>query len=246
MPFACAALHRRLDDVDLLAAEVAAVARMRVERGHRDARRIEARRLQRGVGEPQRGDDAVDGQELRHLGHRHVRRHARVPQAFEDVELGRRPGHAEHARREADLVVVAVVGHPHRLLVERREADGRGFAVRGALERVAVVRERERAALARRHAALDRRRVEVMEVDEHRPAGTGKPVVRTDDGQLGRHAGDFRTRGENAQVADDRDARGAAHVVVSATTFAVSSGLMPAGSPIARAISGSGKQWTWS
>ena len=107
MPFACATFDRRRDDVDLLAAEVAAVARVRIERGDRDARRVEPGGAQRGRGELQRVDDRIDGQELRHLDHRHVRGDARVPQAFEDVELGRRPVDAEHAGGVADLVLVA-------------------------------------------------------------------------------------------------------------------------------------------
>ena len=78
----------------------------------------------------------------------------------------------------------------------------------------------------------------MAEIDEQRvvlrPREIGAVLHRA---QLRHDAGDARAVVEDAAVADhDEPAR--ARISSSATSFAVSSGLMPAGSPIASAMSG--------
>ena len=60
-------LERRTDDADLLVAEQAVLAAMRVQRGHANAWRSVAHRPQRRVGQPQRVLDAVRRDQIRRL-----------------------------------------------------------------------------------------------------------------------------------------------------------------------------------
>ena len=50
MPSAATMIHRRLDDLDFLAAEQSAFAGVRVEATHRDLRHCDAEPLQCGIG----------------------------------------------------------------------------------------------------------------------------------------------------------------------------------------------------
>jgi hypothetical protein len=141
---------------------------MRVERGHADARRVEAGRAHRPVGQHQPLDDRVARDALGDARERHMRGDARVPQAGQHVELARLGGQPEHLLREHDLVLVARMREPHGRLVEGREHDGLGDAGdrRGhrrleVLERVAAT-----GVLDRSHA--DGRGIQMAEVDQHR------------------------------------------------------------------------------
>ena len=201
------------DDVDFLAAEVAAVAGVRIEPGDRDARRCEVRRraCDRSVSRiastiaPTVSSDATADSGT-----------CDVTRAFhsfvEDVEFARRSARAEHFRRKPDLVVVARMRAAHRRLVERREADGIGAARGAELQRGAEVRERELAAGARRLADLDARGIEVREVDEHgfrTDWSVVAAVAQLDIGTRTRRAG---TGGKHARIADDDDIGGGAHL----------------------------------
>ena len=99
MPSRRAASTAGRDDVDFLAAEIAAVAGVRIESGDGDARRCEigfAHATGRSGGSRRRSRSRVisdgDGRQ------RHVRRHARIPDFVEDVEFARRSRRAEHFR----------------------------------------------------------------------------------------------------------------------------------------------------
>ena len=75
-----------------------------------------------------------------------MRGHARVPEPFENVELAGRTARPQHARGKADFVVVGRVGQAHRLLVERREADGIRISSRDQHECMPIVGEGKRTA----------------------------------------------------------------------------------------------------
>src|SRR5688572_3747769 len=117
----------------------------------------------------------------------------RVPETFEDVELGRRALEAEHAGGEADLVLVGRVRQTHRLLVERREAHRIRLAIGRHAQRVAVVGQRRGAARLACDASLNRGWIEVVQVYEFHG---------------GSDAGDPRAFVKYAPIANDNDARG--------------------------------------
>ena len=64
---------------------------------------------------------------------RNVRGDPRVPELAQHVELACRGLEAGDLGGERDLVVIVGAGEPHRLLVERREADGIDTAITGEL-----------------------------------------------------------------------------------------------------------------
>ncbi len=113
----------RRDHVDLLAAERAAVAGVRIQRRDGDARRRGAGRDQVAVQDAHRLDDAVRGDRVGDLAQRDVRRHPRRPQRAGDVELGDEAVDAEEVLHVAQLVLLGEAGEMHRVLVERREHD---------------------------------------------------------------------------------------------------------------------------
>jgi hypothetical protein len=77
-----------------------------------------------------------------------------------------------------------------------------------ASPRLTIVRQRESAAFARRLAAHDRRRVEMTQVDEHRPLARGRHrIVRTDRREVGLDARGGGARREDARVADHHEMR---------------------------------------
>ena len=104
VPLAC--LHRRRNHVDLLAAEIAAVAGVRIEPGNRDPRTREAGAAHAGIRQSQRAGDTLFRQPGRDLRERNVRGHPRIPQSVEDVELAGRAFQSDHFCRKGDLVVI--------------------------------------------------------------------------------------------------------------------------------------------
>ena len=71
--------HGGFDHIDLLAAEIATVAGMRVEPGHRDPGRGKAGPPHAGIGQFQRAMDTFDGEKRGHVLERDVRGDARIP-----------------------------------------------------------------------------------------------------------------------------------------------------------------------
>src|SRR5690606_28758072 len=163
-------LDGRGDDVDLLAAEVAAIAGVRVEAGDGDARPGEAGLAHGAVGEDEAVDDGLAGDEAGDVPEWHVRGDAGVPEALEDVELAGRAVGAELLSEEGDLVLIGGVGQAHGGLVEGSEGDGLGMAGGGIAQGGAEVGDGEGAALAADLAEADGGRVEVAEIDEDGPA----------------------------------------------------------------------------
>ena len=78
-PLVLALRDRRLDDVDLLATEIAAIAGMRIETRDRDARIFKTGGAQRGIGKLEGAQDALFGDVARDFGERDMRGHPRIP-----------------------------------------------------------------------------------------------------------------------------------------------------------------------
>ena len=135
-PFARdAALRRfcdgRRDDLDLLPSEQAALACVRIQRRHGNARRSEPRSAHGCIGERKGRVDARGGDLLERHTKRHVRSHARHPQVVEDVHLAEKSLMAREMREQLMLVVEAPTAGVQRGLVQRRKYD----AVEPALQR---------------------------------------------------------------------------------------------------------------
>ena len=127
-PFARdAALHRfrdgRGDDLDLLAAEQAALACMRIQRRHGNARHSEARAAHGCIGERKRRIDALGRDLLERCTQGYVRSHARHPQVVKHVHLAEKALVAGKVREHLMLVVEMPASGVQRALVERREYD---------------------------------------------------------------------------------------------------------------------------
>ena len=139
-PFGPRLLHRRCDLLDFLAAEQAALARMRIDAGDRDARR--ASELARQM----RGRDA---QGLQHIGRRH--RFERIAQRDMDADqhgaqlvvrqhhahwqLGDRTAQVRGRQRLQEFGMAGMFdpGRGQRLLVDRRGDDGADLAAQRSL-----------------------------------------------------------------------------------------------------------------
>src|SRR3954447_12281297 len=135
----------------------------------------------------------------------------RIPELAQHVEFACRRLEAGNLRGERDLVVIVGPRQPHRLLVERREADGIDTAVAAKLERVAVIRQREPAAGEARSSPLDLRGIKMTEIDKQ---GLSLRCAKLGAGlhalQLWRDTGNARAFIEDAPVADhDKAAVGA-------------------------------------
>ncbi len=117
----------RCDQVDLLVAEQPALACMRVQAGHRDARRGQAEAQPRGMRDGQRVDDALGRQRVDRPPQRQVDRH----QHHAQLVVGQHHAHRRHrlvrhgGQRLQHLGVARKrdAGGRQRLLVDRRRDD---------------------------------------------------------------------------------------------------------------------------
>ncbi len=116
--------RRRFDDVDFLATAGAAIAAMGVQRRHRHARIGKAGLSQRFIGQPRCRLDAVPGDIFRNFGQRDMAGNARGPQRAQGVELAEIVRHPEPVGEEMQFVLEMHAAFLHRLLVQRRKADG--------------------------------------------------------------------------------------------------------------------------
>ena len=123
MPSALGRFDAGADLVDLLAAEVAVLAAVRVERGHADARSSVPGALERLVEQLDRRGHARSRDVGGHLRQRDVRGHTRRRELLEHVELARHTRVAEFVCEPAQLVLVIHAGQLQAGLVERREDD---------------------------------------------------------------------------------------------------------------------------
>src|SRR5215831_2249847 len=95
------------------AAEIAAIAGVRVEPGNRNARTREAGAAHAGVCQAQHAEDTLLGQAGWDFRERDVRSDPRIPQLLQDVELASRTFQSDHLCRKGNLVVVGWTGKPH-------------------------------------------------------------------------------------------------------------------------------------
>ena len=130
------------------------------------------------------------------------------------------------------------MGQPHRLLVERREADGIDAAVPGEFECVPVIRQCEFSASEGRRFRLDVLGIEMAEIDEQR-ISLRRPKIGAllHRRQLRRGAGNARARVEDAAVAD-HDEAAAGTDLVERHELCGQLRADAGGSPIASAMSG--------
>ena len=134
-----------------------------------------------------------------------MRGDAGIPELAENVEFARMAIEADHFGDEADFVVVTGVDVAHRLFVERREANGIGFALLRHEQRTAEVLKREGAAFDRRFATLDVGRREVFEVDDDRAERRVEVFFWRDIADVERQSGDLGAFFENAAIAENND-----------------------------------------
>ncbi|MGY4409415.1 hypothetical protein ACVWW4_001151 [Bradyrhizobium sp. LB7.1] len=212
---ALAGCDDRRNNIDLLTAEIASVAGMRIEPGDRDARPREACIAHAGIGQLERAMDAFAGQSRGNVLERDVGRHACVPESVQHIEFACGGLESDHFRRERDLVVILGAGEPHRLLVERGEANGIDAVVAAEFERVLVVGKREPAAGKAGNSPLDVVGIEVAEIDEQRLALRCAEVGSLLHClQLGLDAGNARALVEDAAVTDHDDPAAGADIVL--------------------------------
>jgi hypothetical protein len=145
---------------------------------------------------------------------------------------------SSHLGGERDLIVIVGAGEPHRLLVERGEADRIGEAVPRERKRVPIILQRERAARLARDAALDfpgsrcARSKKSASPSIQRASAPGA-AVRSSSLTPAKRAPSSKMRRSPITTRRVRE-----RISSMATSVAVSSGLMPAGSPIASAMIG--------
>ena len=177
-------LDRGRDDVDLLAPDRAAVARMRIESRDGDARRRVARGLEVAIGDAHGGAHALLRDRVGHVAQRNVRRDARRPQRAGDVELADEARDAEFFLQVAKLVFLRETAEAHRVLVERREHDAVDLAAfRGVRRRLERGQRRAPAGLGRL-ARRDGPRVDEIERRERRPARLEPERIRARSGAM--------------------------------------------------------------
>ena len=123
MPRAAAAPDRRRNHVDLVAAEEAVLAAMRIERRNGDPRRGNAGAAHRRIGEADHILDPLPADLLERAPQRDVRRDARHPQAVEHVHLAVESVVPRHLREHLVLVAEAEAARVQRGLVQRCERD---------------------------------------------------------------------------------------------------------------------------
>ena len=118
-----AALDRRRDHLDLLAAEDAAVAGVRIEPRDPDPRARLAGGAQRALGEADRLQHAVPGDQLGHGAQRHMRGHARGRELIGRIHFTDMTLKIKHLDEKSELVLELQPALVHGLLVAGREAD---------------------------------------------------------------------------------------------------------------------------
>ena len=178
MPDFAAACDRRLDDLDLVAAEQPFFAGVRIEPGHANFRLGDAELLQRGVGDADDVLDAVARDQRQRLAHAHVQVACTMrlssKQIIRNTSLTGVPVSLRDERR------IAVEGNSRRrdrALGLRRRHHGFHFACQRRLDRAARGGERG-AAVSGIHFAEFHRRIgsvaAVEQVDRAiRPIGLG-------------------------------------------------------------------------
>ena len=186
---------RRGDVVDLLAPELPALTRVRVERAHRQSR----------GGRPRLPDDAVEeldrlehpaGADARSdLGDRNVRGHPGGDERIDEIELGGESPVAEPLGEPPQLVLLRHARLRHRPLVEGEEEDSVGVLGRAQVERGAEVDQRPPARVGTHLADGDGGTVvggadelDLLEVGQVDAGGVGERaqlVRRRGDGEVG-------------------------------------------------------------
>ncbi|MNX86537.1 hypothetical protein D3C86_1184230 [compost metagenome] len=112
-------LHRRADDIELLAAETAVVTVVRVKATDADPRLGKAVTLERRVDQLDGFHDPGLTEQPRHLGECHMRRHSRSPEVVEHVELAERSVEIQVLGEPVQLVAMGHARHVQRGLVQR-------------------------------------------------------------------------------------------------------------------------------
>ncbi|MNR32390.1 hypothetical protein D3C85_1499730 [compost metagenome] len=103
--------HRRADDIQLLAAEAAVVAVVRVEAADADARFLQPAALECGIDQADRLHYPLLAEQARHIGQGHVGGHPRSPEIVEHVEFAERSMEIQQLGEPVQLVAVGHAGH---------------------------------------------------------------------------------------------------------------------------------------
>jgi hypothetical protein len=125
--------HRRSDAIEILGAEQAVLARMRVQAGHRDARPLDAEPAQRAVREPDDRELPLARHPLDRLLERNVRADVHHAQVLAQ-EHHRVVADVAQLGEELRVTGIGVSRAVHRLLVERRGGDGMDVVREGKLD----------------------------------------------------------------------------------------------------------------
>ena len=117
-------LDGRFDDLDFLAAAIAAIAGVRVDGGHRNARTGNGGGAQAAISQFQLGQNIFGRDRRGDFRQRDVRSYPGVPKTFQHIEFTRDARKTDGVGDKTDFVLVTGIYVTHRLLVERRKADG--------------------------------------------------------------------------------------------------------------------------
>ena len=203
------------DDPIVLVTEVPAVARVGIQRRHGDAWPREPGQAKRTVRQADARQHGVEGDQGGDRGQRHVRGDAGVPEAVKHIELPGLVGTAaQNLRHVTDLVHVGPVGHVHRRLVERREADPAQAARRREPKAGVEIAQGEAAACCRRLSNGDDVGIEVAEIQDDRAVPGGRLTGHRRSEAIEVHAQGAGLAPEDASVSHDDQVGGRANLRV--------------------------------
>jgi hypothetical protein len=213
-PFGARRLHRRRDDEQLLVAEQAALAGVRIEPGDGDARLARREPARCGGGDPDRLEDRVEGDRLDRLAQRGVDRDQHGAQLVVGQHHAhrrrRRAGAGRERLQHLGVAGVADAGGSERFLVDRRRDQRRGRAGSDDGDRLLDAARRGRAG-ARVDAAerrLDQVGREAVGLQHRNASGRQRRRVvgRVDPCHRKQAAGEGGGAAHHRDVADDEGA----------------------------------------